>query len=252
MFKHVKDRLILALDVPDARAAERLVTETDGVVGIYKVGLEFVLAGGLEFARDLVSDGRQVFLDMKLLDIANTVAGAVRSAGRLGVSFLTVHAYPQAIAAAVAARPTGLSIVAVTVLTSLDDEDLAQAGYTMSSRALVERRIAEAASLGADAVVCAPSEAEAAHRAGLTVITPGVRLKSDSPDDQKRVATPQSAIAGGADAIVVGRPINAAQEPRVAAHAYVEAIEEGLAQRRAAARGAPSRRQALASSRRAH
>ena len=225
-------RLILSLDVRDRARAEDLVTRTDGLVGIYKVGLEFAMAGGLAFAQDMVKDGRCVFLDMKLLDIANTVAGAVRGAGAMGVSYLTVHAYPQAIAAAVAARPPGLKIVAVTVLTSLDDADLAEAGYRLSADALVARRIATATANGADAIVCSPKEAALAKKSGLEVITPAVRLPEDGVGDQKRVATPQSAIGAGADAIVVGRPIIAAADPAEAAQRYVDAIADGLVHRR--------------------
>ncbi|WMS44178.1 orotidine-5'-phosphate decarboxylase [Acuticoccus sp. MNP-M23] len=239
IFDTPKSRLILALDFADTAKAEALVKATEGMVGVYKIGFECALAGGIDLARELVESGHHVFLDMKLLDIANTVASAVRSAGKLGVDFLTVHAYPQAIAAAVAARPEGLQIVAVTVLTSLDDGDLAEAGYALSTEALAKRRIETAAALGADCIVCSPREAVHAHRSGLTVITPGVRLPEDSPGDQKRVATPQVAIRNGADAVVVGRPINASPAPDEAAARYVEAIREGLASRPAKA-AAPS------------
>ncbi|MCF3933968.1 orotidine-5'-phosphate decarboxylase [Acuticoccus sp. M5D2P5] len=230
-FSTPQSRLIVALDTADRAAAERLVEATEGTVGVYKVGLEFAMAGGLNFAKELADAGHAVFLDMKLLDIANTVASAVRSAGGIGARYLTVHAYPQAIRAAVSARPQGLSIVAVTVLTSMDDEDLRETGYADTASALVEKRIAQAASLGADCIVCAPTEAAAAHRSGLVVITPGVRLPDDAAGDQKRIATPQDAIRAGADAIVVGRPINAAADPREAALRYTAAIAEGLAAR---------------------
>ncbi|MEM8854132.1 MAG: orotidine-5'-phosphate decarboxylase [Pseudomonadota bacterium] len=223
------ERLILALDVTDRGAAERLVEATAGAVGTYKIGLEFALSGGIDFARELVAAGHGVFLDMKLLDIANTVAGAVRAASSIGVTYLTVHAYPQALEAAVSARTGGTKIVAVTVLTSLDDDDLAAAGYGESAERLVERRIAAAVAAGADCIVCSPREAPQARASGLMVITPGVRLAEDGYGDQKRVATPQRAMADGADALVVGRPINAASDPRSAALRYRDAIEEGLA-----------------------
>lgn len=228
MFDTPESRLILAIDVPDVAAAARLVAATAGSVGIYKVGMELAYAGGLSFAADLAAAGHAVFLDLKLLDIPNTVAGGVRSAGRLGARFLTVHAYPQALAAAVAARPPGLSIVAVTVLTSMDDADLAAAGYGLGATALVDRRIEAAVAAGADAIVCAPTEAAAARRSGLAVITPGVRLSEDGAGDQKRVATPQEAIAAGADAIVVGRPITAAIDPAAAARRYADAVMVAL------------------------
>ncbi len=240
-FDTPKSRLILALDFPDTARAAALVKATEGTVGVYKIGFECALAGGIDLARELVQSGHHVFLDMKLLDIANTVASAVRSAGKLGVDFLTVHAYPQAIAAAVAARPEGLQIVAVTVLTSLDDGDLEQAGYSLSAEALARKRIETAASLGADCIVCSPREAAHAHASGLTVITPGVRLAEDSAGDQKRVATPQVAIRNGADAVVIGRPINTSPAPDEAVARYVEAIREGLASRPARAAAPASR-----------
>jgi len=224
-----KDRLILALDVTDRARAEALVLATKGSVGVYKIGLEFAMAGGLEFARELAQEGHKVFLDMKLLDIANTVAGAVRAAGKLGVRYLTVHAYPQALAAAVAARPPGLKIVAVTVLTSFDDADLAEAGYSKTTADLAARRIAAARELGVDAIVCSPREAGLAKKTGLTVITPGVRLATDDVGDQKRIATPEMAIASGADMLVVGRPITAAPDPATAARTVLDAVEAGLA-----------------------
>jgi orotidine-5'-phosphate decarboxylase len=230
-FSSPESRLALALDVADVAAAERLVAATRGVVGIYKIGFELALSGGIDLAGRLAAEGEAVFLDMKLLDIANTVAGATRAAGRLGVRYLTVHAYPQALAAAVAARPEGLSVVAVTVLTSMDDADLAAAGYADTAAALVERRIAAAAQAGADCIVCAPTEATVASRSGLAVITPGVRRPEDAAGDQKRVATPQGAIAAGAHAIVVGRPISGADDPKAAALRYRDAIAEGLAGR---------------------
>jgi orotidine-5'-phosphate decarboxylase len=226
-FRDAADRLILALDVPDVAAARRLVEATAGAVGVYKVGLELAMAGGLPFAAELARE-HAVFLDMKLLDIPNTVAGAVRSAGALGVRWLTVHAYPQALAAAVAARPAGLGIVAVTALTSMDDADVAAAGYAESAAALVARRIATARDAGADAIVCSAAEAGAAKASGLVVITPGVRMAADAAGDQKRVATPDEAIAAGADMLVVGRPINAAPDPRAAARRYAEAIAAAL------------------------
>lgn len=230
-FTTPESRLALALDVPDVARAERLVEVTRGVVGVWKIGFELALSGGLDLARRLSGEGEAVFLDLKLLDISNTVAGATRAAGRLGVRFLTVHAYPQALRAAVATRPEGLAIVAVTVLTSMDDADLAAAGYGLGAAGLVERRIAAAAEAGADCIVCSPAEAAAAARSGLSVITPGVRLPEDAAGDQKRVATPQDAIAAGADAVVVGRPISAAADPSAAALRYRDAIAEGLVRR---------------------
>jgi len=230
-FSSPESRCILAIDTPDTATAEALVDATRGIVGVYKIGFESALSGGMDLARRLAADGVDVFLDMKILDIGNTVAGATRAAGAIGVRYLTVHAYPQAIEAAVAARPSGLCVVAVTVLTSMDDGDLAAAGYAAGVETLVERRIAAAAAGGADCVVCAPDEALAARGSGLAVITPGVRLPEDAAGDQKRVATPQEAINAGADAIVVGRPIAAAADPRAAAVRYRDAVAEALTHR---------------------
>ena len=231
-FTTPESRLILALDVPTVAAAQALVDRTRGIVGVYKIGLELALAGGLDLAARLSREGTAVFLDMKLLDIANTVSGGVRSAGRLGVKYLTVHAYPQALAAAVSARPAGLEIIAVTVLTSLDDADLRAAGYSVPTEALAKTRIQTAIDVGADCIVCSPKEAPLAAGHGLSVITPGVRLPEDSTNDQKRVATPRDAIQRGADAIVVGRPISGAPDPAAAAARYRDAIAEGLEARR--------------------
>ncbi|MEM0907500.1 MAG: orotidine-5'-phosphate decarboxylase [Pseudomonadota bacterium] len=238
-FTTPQSRLILPLDTTDAAHARALVTATDGLVGVYKIGLEFVMAGGLSFAQALAGEGRSVFLDMKLLDIENTVEGAVRGAGALGADYVTVHAYPQGLQAAVRVRPEGLQIIAVTVLTSLDNDDLARAGYQSDAASLVALRIAEAAAIGVDCIVCSPEEAAVAHASGLTVITPGVRLEGDAVGDQKRVATPQQAIMNGADAVVVGRPITQAPDPRAAAERVVAAIAEGLHMREAAAGVAP-------------
>lgn len=226
-FHKPADRLVVALDVADVASARRLVDATRGAVGVYKIGLELGMAGGLAFAAELARD-HAVFLDMKLLDIPNTIAGAVRGAGALGVRWLTVHAYQQALAAAVAARPAGLGIVAVTALTSMDDADLAAAGYAHGAADLVARRIEAARAAGADAIVCSPVEAGAAKASGLVVITPGVRMAEDAAGDQKRVATPEAAIAAGADMLVVGRPINAAADPRAAAERYAAAIARAL------------------------
>lgn len=230
MFDTPESRLVLAVDVARRADAERQIDATRGVVGVYKIGLEFAMSGGLEMARDLASDGIPVFLDMKLLDIANTVAGATKAAAALGVRFLTVHAYPQALSAAVAAAPHSLTIVAVTVLTSFDDEDVRQAGYEKRLGELASHRIAQAAEFGAGAIVCAPQEAAAAKRSGLRVITPGVRMEEDAAGDQKRVATPERAIAAGADALVVGRPITGASDVRGAAERYRDAIGRALPQ----------------------
>jgi orotidine-5'-phosphate decarboxylase len=222
------DRLILALDVPSVAEARAVVAETDGAVGVYKVGLELIYAGGVEFARELAAGGKRVFLDAKLHDIDNTVAGAVRSILAVGATFLTLHAYPKTMAAAVAARGGApLGLLAVTVLTAFDDTDLADAGYRGTVAETVALRAAQAKAAGVDGIVCSPREV-AALRAlvgpDILLITPGVRPAGSAVGDQKRVATPAEAIRAGADLVVVGRPILAAADRRAAAQANVDEI----------------------------
>jgi len=223
-----RDKLIVALDLPSVAEAEAMVRRIGDAAGFYKVGYQLAFAGGLPFARDLIGAGHQVFIDLKLHDIGNTVGRGVESIARLGATFLTVHAYPQTMQAAVAAaRGTGLKILAVTVLTSYDDADLAAAGYRLGVRDLVALRARQARDLGIDGLVCSAEEA-AALRAmigtDLLLVTPGIRPAGVSGDDQKRVMTPARAIAAGADHLVVGRPIVAAADPHAAAAAVVAEI----------------------------
>ena len=228
-----KDRLILALDVPSVDEAERIVEETRGEVGVYKIGYRLVFAGGLALAEKLVAAGEKVFLDVKLLDIDNTIAEGVESIMRLGVDWLTLHAYPKAMRAAVAARDRAphrrTRLLGVTVLTSMDDADLAAAGYAATVGDLVLARAADAAAAGMDGIVCSPIEA-ARLRAGvgpdLVLVTPGVRPRGADAGDQKRVTTPGDAVRAGADLLVVGRPILAAPDRRAAAKAIVAEIAE--------------------------
>jgi orotidine-5'-phosphate decarboxylase len=222
------DRLILALDVPSVAEARAVVAETEGDVGVYKVGLELIFAGGVDFARELASSGKRVFLDAKLHDIDNTVAGAVRSILSVGATFLTLHAYPKTMAAAVAARGDApLSLLAVTVLTAFDDADLAEAGYRAGVAETVTMRAAQAKAAGVDGIVCSPREVGALRALvgpEVLLITPGVRPAGSAAGDQKRVATPAEAIQSGADMVVVGRPILAASDRRAAARAIVAEI----------------------------
>jgi orotidine-5'-phosphate decarboxylase len=223
-----RDRLIVALDVPSVAAAAALVGRLGDAVSFYKIGYQLAYAGGLPFADTLVRAGKRVFLDLKLHDIGNTVAKGVESVARLGASFLTVHAYPQTMKAAAAARGgAGLRILAVTVLTSYDDADLAAAGYAAGVSELVAWRAAQARELGIDGLVCAAEEA--AHLRpvvgpGMALVTPGIRPAGAAVGDQKRVMTPARAIAAGADYLVVGRPIVEAGDPRAAADAIVAEI----------------------------
>jgi len=223
-----RDRLIVALDVPSVAAAEKLVERLGNAVSFYKIGYQLGFAGGLGLTDSLVRSGKQVFLDFKLHDIGNTVARGVESVARLGASFLTVHAYPQTMHAAVAARAgSKLRILAVTVLTSYDDADLAAAGYDFTVPELVAERAAQARDIGVDGLVCSAEEAANLRRivaANMALVTPGIRPADADRNDQKRIMTPAAAIAAGADYLVVGRPIVDAPDPKAAAEAIVAEI----------------------------
>jgi orotidine-5'-phosphate decarboxylase len=223
-----RDRLILALDVPSVAAAEALIERLGDSVTFYKIGYQLAFAGGLELAPKLVRAGKQVFADLKLHDIGNTVAKGVESVAKLGATFLTVHAYPQTMHAAVDARGgSQLNILAVTVLTSYDDADLAAAGYDFTVPELVAERAAQARDVGVDGLVC--SAEEAANLRGIVgatmqLVTPGIRPAGAAAGDQKRIMTPAAAIAAGANYLVVGRPILEASDPKAAADAIVAEI----------------------------
>ncbi len=223
-----RDRLIVALDLPSVAAADAMVARLGDAVSFYKIGYQFAFAGGLPFAEQLVRSGRQVFLDLKLHDIGNTVAKGVESVARLGATFLTVHAYPQTMKAAVEARAqSGLRILAVTVLTSYDDADLAAAGYDFTVAELVAERAAQARDMGIDGLVCSAEEAADLRKivgSRLALVTPGIRPAGAASGDQKRIMTPTAAIAAGANYLVVGRPILEAPDPKAAAAAIVSEI----------------------------
>jgi orotidine-5'-phosphate decarboxylase len=223
-----RERLIVALDVPSVAQAEALVTKLGETVAFYKIGYQLAFAGGIDFARALTSAGKEIFLDLKLHDIGNTVARGVESVAKLGASFLTVHAYPQTMHAAVDARAgSNLRILAVTVLTSYDDADLAAAGYDFTVPELAAERAAQARDIGIDGLVCAGEEAVALRSVigrGMVLVTPGIRPAGAEAGDQKRVMTPSAAIAAGADYLVVGRPIVAASDPQAAATEIVAEI----------------------------
>jgi orotidine-5'-phosphate decarboxylase len=224
-----RERLIVALDLSSVEAAQVMVARLGDAVTFYKIGYQLAFAGGLAYARTLSDSGKRVFLDLKLHDIGNTVAQGVKSVARLGATFLTVHAYPQTMRAAVQAREGGLRILAVTVLTSYDDDDLKAAGYAASVRELAARRAAQARDIGVDGLVCSPAEASSLRSiAGTTMalVTPGIRPAGAATGDQKRVMTPSAAIAAGADYLVVGRSIVAADDPRAAAQAIVAEIAQ--------------------------
>lgn len=222
---NVRDRLIVGLDVPTLAEAEKAVRELDGTVSFYKIGYQLAFAGGLDFARELASGGTRVFLDMKLLDIDNTVAKGVENIVRMGVTMLTIHAYPKAMKAAVeAARGSDLRLLGVTVLTSMDERDLIDTGYEYDPHTLVLRRSEQALHAGMGGIVCAASEAAAVRKvvgADMAVVTPGIRPAGSDHGDQKRVVTPADALRAGASHLVVARPIVAAPDRKAAAEAIL-------------------------------
>ena len=223
-----RERLIVALDVSSVAEAEALVVRLGESVSFYKIGYQLAFAGGIDFARALAGAGKQIFLDLKLHDIGNTVARGVESVARLGASFLTVHAYPQTMHAAVDARSgSNLRLLAVTVLTSYDDADLAAAGYDFTVPELAGERAAQARDIGIDGLVCSGEEAAMLRPiigASMVLVTPGIRPAGADAGDQKRIMTPAAAIAAGADYLVVGRPVIAAPDPKAAAAAIVAEI----------------------------
>jgi orotidine-5'-phosphate decarboxylase len=228
-----RERLIVALDLSSVEAAEAMVARLGDAVSFYKIGYQLAYAGGLTYAQKLAGAGKRVFLDLKLHDIGNTVAQGVKSVARLGATFVTVHAYPQTMQAAVEAREGDLRILAVTVLTSYDDNDLKAAGYDASLKALVAARAEQGRLLGVDGLVCSPEEAanvRSVAGADMVLVTPGIRPAGAATGDQKRIMTPAAAIAAGADYLVVGRPIVAASDPRAAAEAIVAEIARETAE----------------------
>lgn len=223
-----RDRLIVALDLPGIDKARDMVGRLGDAVSFYKIGKELVYAGGLDLARELIGAGKKVFLDLKLHDIPATVERATAAVSGLGATYLTVHAYPQTLAAAVKGKgDSPLGILGVSVLTSMNDADLAQAGYGLGVNDLVRRRARQAYEAGAKGLICSPldiGEVRQVVGAGLEIITPGVRPAGADVGDQKRVLTPGEAIRAGADRLVVGRPITGAADPRAAAMAIVAEI----------------------------
>ena len=225
-----RERLIVALDVPSVAAAEAMVARLGESVWFYKIGYQLVFAGGLPFAAGLIATGKQVFLDLKLHDIGNTVAKGIESVAQLGATFLTVHAYPQTMKAAVEGkRGSKLRILAVTVLTSYNDADLAAAGYEMNVKELAAARAAQARDTGVDGLVCSAEEAATLRDIvgpGMVLVTPGIRPAGSAQGDQKRIMSPAHAIDAGADYLVVGRPIVEARDPKAVADAIVAEIEQ--------------------------
>ena len=225
------DRLIVALDVPDALSGLDLANRLGDAVGFYKIGLGLLTGGGLGLANELKGEhGKRIFLDMKLFDIGATIEAAVRGLARFDLDFLTVHGDPHVVRAAKeGAGGSDLKILAVTILTSLDRADLDSCLIRPGAiPGLVAERAARAFEAGADGVIASPQEAALIRAlpeaAGKLIVTPGVRPAGAAPGDQKRVATPAEALANGADHIVVGRPVWAAPDPQAAAEAIITEI----------------------------
>jgi orotidine-5'-phosphate decarboxylase len=229
MDQTAREKLIVALDLPSADRARALVETLGADVPFYKIGLELLFSGGLDLARDLKRSGKRVFLDMKLLDIANTVERAVATASELGLDFLTVHGHDtKTLKAAVKGRGgSTLKLLAVTVLTSLDKTDLEEQGSWLAPADLVLKRAKLAHDAGFDGVIASGQEAAAVRAAtgkDFLIVTPGIRLPGGEAGDQTRITTPEDALRAGANHLVVGRPINAAADPSAAARQFLAHI----------------------------
>ncbi len=232
--RDARDRMIVPLDFASVDEAEKMVATLGDAASFYKIGMQLVFAGGLPLISQLVAEGKRIFLDMKLLDIDNTIAGGVDSIARLGVTFTTIHAYPKAMRAAVETlrraeqHSAGLGLLAVTVLTSMEDDDVHAAGYAQPAAELVTTRAADARRAGMDGIVCSPLEIAAVRNIvgpDMAIVTPGIRPAGAAADDQKRIMTPTDAIKAGANYLVIGRPITAADDPAAAARAVMNEIE---------------------------
>jgi orotidine-5'-phosphate decarboxylase len=229
---NARERLIVGLDVPTLGEAEKIVSTLGDDVLFYKIGYQLVFAGGLEFARELAQSGKKIFLDMKLLDIDNTIASGVENIVKMGMSMLTLHAYPKAMKAAVeAARGSDLCLLGVTVLTSMDEQDLISAGYEYDPHTLVLRRAEQALAAGMGGIVCSAEESSAVRKIvgpNMAIVTPGIRPAGSEKGDQKRVMTPADALKAGSSHLVVARPIVKAADPREAARAILSEMDAAL------------------------
>lgn len=231
MTQTISDKLIVALDVPSYDEARDLVIRLGDQVTFYKVGLELLFSGGLSLAQELKNEGKRVFLDLKFLDIGNTVERAVANAAQIGVDFLTVHGTDSKTLQAAVKGKSGspLKLFAVTVLTSLDQNDLAEQGIALSPAELVIKRARLVKANGFDGVIASGQEAAAVRAAtgpDFLITTPGIRLPGGDAGDQKRITTPQTALRDGANHLVVGRPITAAPDPKAAAKTFLEHIAQ--------------------------
>ncbi len=214
----MKNPVIIALDVESAVEARIVVNALGDAAPFYKVGLELYAASGMDYVRELLGQGKEVFLDLKLYDIGETVKRAVTQIAKVGVRFLTIHASKAVMQAAVAGKQgTGLELLAVTVLTSFDERDLADLGYPGKVEDLVELRARKAVEAGMDGIVCSPLEVARIRTItgpGMRLVTPGVRSAGAAAGDQKRIATPRQALLNGADYLVVGRQVTRAEKPK--------------------------------------
>jgi orotidine-5'-phosphate decarboxylase len=222
--------LIVGLDVGTRSEAEDMISRLDGIVDFYKIGYQLFYGGdGLTVGKELLKAGKRVFFDLKLLDIDNTVAKGVAAIADTGATMLTLHAYPKAMAAAVrAAEGSSLCLLGVTVLTSMDQADLDDAGYGIAVEDLVARRARQAREAGMGGVVASAFEAKAVREIvgpDMAVVTPGIRPSGSDKGDQKRVMTPADALAAGASHLVVARPIVAAPSPRQSAQAVLAEMQ---------------------------
>jgi len=228
-------RVFVALDLDSVEAARALVNRLSPDIKCFKIGLELIYAGGVDLARELAASGYDIFVDAKLLDIGNTVERATAQIAALGARYLTIHASDtKTLAAAVRGRgDSSLRLLGVTVMTNLDFRDLNEQGVTRSPREMVLHRARLALEAGLDGVIASPQEAAALRQtfgARLEIVTPGVRPAGAATGDQNRTATPAEAIAAGADKLVIGRPITAADDPPAAARAIIDEVQQALRQ----------------------
>lgn len=223
----INDKLIVAIDVEDVDTARQLISTLNGVVTFYKIGLELAYNGGLDLARDLKASGNRVFIDLKLHDIGTTVERATRQIAKMGMDFLTVHAYPQTMEAARNGAGNDLKLLAVTVMTSYSDVDLAAAGYKVGVQNLVTKRVLQAKNHSIDGVIISPLELDTVRPIvgkDMLLVTPGIRPAGSETGDQKRITTPAEAVRDSANHIVVGRPITRAADPRAVAEKIITEI----------------------------